>query len=137
MIATGRMSTFGGRDDPDMKNDAGLALYEPREADLRPDLFFPASSDNPNEETWKRLKTTSFYCALRFIQEGSRKVIQQTPVRITNPTTGQFILAFLVDRGPAESTGRLVDLSPAAASALRLVTNKDGCDEAQVETIFL
>ena len=38
----GRCSIFGGPGDKGMANDSGLALYEPKEADLRPDIFTPA-----------------------------------------------------------------------------------------------
>lgn len=123
----GKMSIFGGISDETMEKskDDGLALYTTKEADLRPDMFLPAPADNPNQETWKRLRTTFPYIALRFDETISREKNQLTPYKITNPKTGQFIVSFLCDFGPAESTGRIVDVSPGIAAALRLQTDDD------------
>lgn len=109
--------------DAGMKNDSGLALYEPWEADLCVGLFYPASAGSPNEPTWKRLKTNSYYIALRYNQKISRDILQTTPWKITNPKTRQWVMAFLVDYGPGESTNRLVDMSPGLAAALRVETD--------------
>lgn len=125
----GTMSTFGGRLDPCMAKDTGLALYEPNEADLRPDLF---ELDLPGVVTWKRLRVGSMYCALRFEEvfpsldknnPHDRRWLQEVPIRVQNPKTGMFVFVWIVDRGPAKDTGRLIDLSPGAAYALTLKTN--------------
>ena len=137
MKLIGKASSFGGPDDAGMKNDSGLALYEPHEADLRPDIFLPAPADNPKQETWKRLRTDFPYIALRFelFDDGgkplTRKGHQTRLWKITNPRTGQWCVGLLVDYGPAESTGRLVDLSPIILTRLRIETD----DEVWVEAL--
>lgn len=120
----GRCSIFGGADDEGMSNDTGLALYEPREANLRPDIFLPPPADNPAVPTWKRLRTDFPYIALRFSHDLSRRDLQNIPYRITNPKTSQWAVAWLVDYGPGEQTGRLVDLSPGLARTLRVQTDE-------------
>ncbi len=119
----GKMSTFGGISDTGMANDSGLALYEAKEADLRPDLFYPAPADTPTQETWKRLKTQAFYIAFRYDQKEIRQDLQWATWRLMNPRTKQMVAAFCVDWGPGATTGRLVDVSPGIASALRLETD--------------
>lgn len=126
---TGTASTFGGASDATMAHDTGLAFYEPWEANLRPDLFLPAPADNPLQETWKRLRTGAMYCALRVPNEYSRAYAHLFPWKITNPATKQFVFCWLVDRGPGVLS-RLVDLSPGAATALRIDTDKQ---EVEVE----
>lgn len=131
----GTCSIFGGKDDEGMKKDTGLTLYEAWECNNRPDIFLPAPADNPLQETWKRLKTDFPYIALRFkddiAERPGRIRVQNTPYRITNPKTGQWAVAWLVDRGPHESTGRLVDLSPGLARILRVETD----DEVEVNEL--
>ena len=134
----GKCSVFGGYNDDGMTDAEGLTLYEPAEADRRPDLFHGETRwpyDNgkaPKCPTWKRLKTDSFYIAMRFeefIDESrvSRKVIQQIPFLIRNPTNHVFCVGFLVDRGPGIKD-RLVDVSPGIAKYLILETD----DEVEV-----
>lgn len=127
----GRCSIFGGTLDVGMSKDSGLALYEPWEADLRPDIFLPSSAGQPLEATWKRLRTAFPYIALRFDTSLARSVNQTAAYKIMHPKTCQFVIAFLVDFGPSESTGRIVDVSPGIAAALRLQTD----DEVFVEKI--
>lgn len=119
----GRLSVFGGPDDKGMINDTGLALYEPWEADRRPDIFTPAPADDPKMPTWKRLRTDFPYIAMRFDKALPRDYLQWTPFRVMNPDTKQFVTAFLVDWGPNANTGRVVDVSPIIASRLRLQTD--------------
>lgn len=120
----GKLSIFGGASDKGMISDSGLALYEPAEADRRPDMFLPADAGNPNQPTWQRLRTDFPYIALRFSNLASLRAINQgTPYKITNLDTGQWVVGFLVDWGPAESTGRIIDVSPCIARALRVETD--------------
>lgn len=126
----GRCSTFGGADDEGMKprpgmpeGDTGLALYEPKEANKRPDLFYSAPDDEPNQVTWKRLKTRAFYCALRFDHSLPRHILQNTIVKITNPKNGESVEAYCVDWGPSGDLDRVVDMSPGCEEALGTQTN--------------
>lgn len=121
----GKCSTFGGFDDAGMLKDSGLAFYEPWEADIREDIFFPEDlgwlARHPEwvslyphrrQPTWARLRTYFYYIALRYDTTDTREVIQNTPFRLTNTKNANWAIAFLVDRGPAEDTGRIVDCSP-------------------------
>ena len=121
----GKISTFGGANDAGMTHTEGLSLYEHHEADLRPDLFFPRSSD-PTEGTSKRLRPDALYFAYRFKHEVFfRKDVQQTPFILRNPKNGKMVCVSLVDWGPAEWTGRMFDLSPKAAELLGVETDEE------------
>lgn len=124
MKLEGKISFFGGQNDSGMAYNEGLALYEHEESDLRPDLFLARSTD-PTEGTSKRLRTTSNYIAIRFDRTLSREYLKNITFHVVNPRTGQFVLASLVDFGPAVSTGRIVDLSPAIGLALRVETDDE------------
>lgn len=124
MKISGKCSFFGGSSDKGMDYAEGLALYEHKEADLRPDLFYPQATD-PNEGTSQRLKVQSLYIALRFNKEIDRHIHQHSMWKVTNPKTGQWVVASLVDYGPHQSTGRIVDLSPAIGQLLRVETDQD------------
>lgn len=127
----GKLSTFGGPLDQGMTDGEGCAAYEHSEADRRPDLFVPRSSDF-TQGTGRRLRTDSFYIAVRYPKdERSRDFWQKAQWRVINPRTGQWVACSLVDWGPAESTGRVVDASPAVARALRVETN----DEVEVQCL--
>jgi hypothetical protein len=129
MKTIGKISFFGGPNDKDMKHDEGLAYYEHNEADLRPDLFVPRGTD-PNEGTSKRLRSTqACYIALRMT--GGREKLRDSLWKVTNPKTGQFVIASLVDWGPAESTGRSADVSDAIGRSLRVQTD----DELEIELL--
>lgn len=131
MKLTGKCSFFGGPTDPIMKHFEGLAYYEHEEADRRPDLFLPRSTD-PLEGTCKRLKNTqSYYIATRVVS--SRPALQRSLWKVTNPKTGQHVIASLVDYGPNEKTGRVADLSDAVGRALRIETDA----EIEIESINL
>lgn len=131
MKISGKISFFGGPLDSGMKPTEGLAYYEHHEADLRPDLFSPRSSD-PLEGTSKRLRNThACYLALRMV--GDREKLKNSLWKVTNPKTGQFLVASLTDWGPHESTGRVVDASDAIGRLLRIETD----DEVMVELIHI
>lgn len=127
-LITGKVSCFGGPLDQGMKDTEGLSIYEGSEADRRPDLFLPRGSD-PLQGTSRRLRTDSFYIAIRFNKdEKSRDWWQRSAWRVVNLKTGQWVMCSLVDWGPNEKTGRSVDASPAVLRALRLETD----DEVEV-----
>lgn len=119
----GKISVFGGAADQGMANDSGLALYEPHEADLRPDLFDKPLASEPLQATWKRLRISSFYCAFRFEHDLPRWRLQETPVRILNPKNKKVVMAWACDWGPHPDTGRVLDVSPAVAAALEIDTD--------------
>lgn len=131
MKESGKISTFGGPNDEGMKNDDGVSLYTPKEADRRPDIFTPAPADNPLVEVWKRLRPDFPYIALRFDHDHGRENNQNTPYKITNPKTGQWVVGFLADWGPHVTTDRLIDVSPCIARALRVETD----DVVEVEEL--
>ncbi len=117
----GRLSFFGGPGDSGMDHTEGLAYYEHHEADLRPELFMPKSTD-PTEGCSKRLKALSaFYLALR--EDDSRECLQGSIWKITNQAFGWWVIGSLVDWGPNKDTGRVVDVSPAIGLALRVRTD--------------
>lgn len=131
MLFQGKCSTFGGANDKGMgprpgkpEGDTGLSFYEPFEADLRPDIFLPAPADFPLQETWKRLRPEFPYIALNVDHSKTRIEWRIIPWSVCNPKTGQWAVAFLVDRGPGDPR-RVCDLSPGIASRLRLETDDD------------
>lgn len=126
----GKVSFFGGNNDTGMRYSEGLALYEHAQADLRPDLFLPRSTDHI-EGTSQRLRTSSYYIALRFNKEIDKEVHRHSAWKVSNPKTGQWVVASLCDYGPHENTGRCADVSPAIMQALRLETD----DEILVEKL--
>ena len=120
----GKMSIFGGIADDFMKPEEGLALYEHWEADLRPDLF---TFRNLNRElgTSKRLKDNALYFAYRYDKDRPRGWLQKTPFLFTNPTTNLSVVCHLVDYGHKDETMRQFDLSPYAATLLKLRTDDE------------
>lgn len=128
---SGRCSFFGGQNDSEMLPTEGLSLFEHSEADKRPDLFNPRSED-PLQGTSKRLSDEALYIAIRFTKEDkSRSAWQKSAWRVINPKNGKSVMCSLCDWGPNESTGRVVDLSPAIGIALSLETD----DVVEVECL--
>lgn len=136
----GKCSEFGGPDDNGMngnaedtdgKVDSGLAYWEPHEANNRKDMFMDAPKDNPKQEVWRRLRTDFPYIAMRFDKTLPRKILQNTPFKITNIKTGAWAVGFPVDYGPGIET-RLIDLSPGLMKRLGLQTD----DEVEVERLI-
>lgn len=126
------MSIFGGPNDSGMVFAEGVACFEHKEADLRPDLFYPRATD-PNEGASKRLKPHALYFAYRFPRHLNRNAIQSTVWMFINPKNGLKACASLVDFGPAEYTERTFDLSPYLAELLRLKTD-DEVEGFQINT---
>ena len=136
MTLTGKCSEFGGKDDEGMFKDTGLAVYEPHEADRRPDIFYEEdpkwieehpewAKANPDQRqpTWARLRTYFYYIAIKYDKAINRKVWQNTPWKITNPENGDWCTGFIVDWGPG-ADGRVVDLSPGIMKRLQLKTDQ-------------
>ena len=122
MKLEGKCSFFGGAIDKGMKYDEGLSLYEHKEADFRPDLFRERSSDE-KEGASQRLRFYANYLALRYDQTFPRWEWQKTVWKITNPKNDKFVIASLVDWGPHERTGRLVDISYGTGTVLGVKTD--------------
>lgn len=120
----GKISVFGGQHDTGMTHTEGLALYEHKEADIRPDLFSQRASDL-TEGTSKRLKCNALYFAYRFPKAHNRKGLQLSVFWFINNKNGLTVPLSLTDWGPHERTGRVFDLSPYAAELLRLKTDEE------------
>lgn len=120
---TGKCSIFGGPNDSGMAETEGLALYEHHEADKRKDLFFPRDADQ-SIGTSKRLRPQVFYIAIRYDSKVlSRIYWQASEWKVSNLENGKSAIAKLVDFGPAEWTGRAIDLSPGLARELEVKTD--------------
>lgn len=126
MITKGKISVFGGPSDTGMTLTEGLSIFEHHEADLRPDLFTPRSSDL-SIGTSKRLNPKAYYFAYRFPlnPRPSRAILQATQWLFRNPSNGRCCICWLADFGPHEDTGRKFDLSPGAANALLAETDQE------------
>jgi hypothetical protein len=121
----GKMSTFGGPLDFGMKPDEGLALFS------KPDLedpkyaylFLPAPPPGTSG-LGRRLNPNQFYFACRWNYSATPKeFLRRSLASVENPKNGRKVDARPVDWGPHERTGRVADLSPGLAAALRLNTD--------------
>src|SRR5258708_4515853 len=132
---TGRMSVFGGPEDRGVGPEEGLALIEP--ADLADpwlgNLFLPSRPEGTTGLA-RRLNPQAFYLAMRWDYARFPKAfLRYAVVRLTHPANGRHVFARPVDFGPGDGTvidgratpdtGRIADLSPAAATALGLRTD--------------
>lgn len=119
---SGKCSQFGpsldGKPDSGMTDTEGLAVYEHGEADLRPDLFLPAI---PGKGVCRRLRKDAYFIAIRFPKGINRRELQCSVWRVSG--NGKSVLASLVDWGPAEWTGRAIDLSSAIVKELGVKTD--------------
>lgn len=124
----GKMSTFGGPHDSDMRTDEGLALVSPEDLSdhLRP--FFLLEQPPGTNGLARRLNPDAHYIACRWdYKQTSRAYLRQIRVRVSNPRQpGEQLEAQPIDYGPSERTGRVADLSPGLAAALKLKTD-DHC----------
>lgn len=104
----GKCSWFGGPDDTGVREYETLSLYHYQLArDLNPEAM---------------------YCAIRFTRFPGVLFKRShwkdnICVRVVNPKNDKFIVARIVDWGPAERTGRIIDLSPGAMKALGAETD--------------
>ena len=115
------MSTFGGPDDHGMSQDEGLALFS-SEAQMRAaglgDYLLPGTGG-----LGRRLNPAKLYIASRWPRELYGE-LRKRPVIVE--AKGRQLEFRAVDFGPALWTGRVADLSPGGARALRLNTD-DRC----------
>jgi hypothetical protein len=121
---SGRMSVFGGPSDSGVAADEGLALFGPDDVDDHPELFLP---QQPLGTTGlaRRLNPNAHYIACRWkYAETPRAHLRAIKVTVRNPQTGRSAEAQPADWGPAESTGRVADLSPGLAAFLGLQTDQ-------------
>jgi hypothetical protein len=119
----GKMSTFGGPDDPNVGLDEGLSLFDASDVNANPDLFL---ATQPPDTTGlaKRLNPDAKYLACRWDLDATPKsFLRTTKVTVSNPANNRSESARPADTGPAISTGRVADLSPGLATALGLETS--------------
>jgi N-acetylmuramoyl-L-alanine amidase len=123
----GKMSTFGGPDDDGVGPNEGLALFD--KADLSnpkyAHLFLPAPPPGTSGLA-RRLDPAQNYLACRWdYRTTPRAFLRNTQAVVVNARTGAQAFGTPVDEGPAESTGRVADLSPGLAAALGLDTDNE------------
>jgi len=121
----GRMSTFGGPLDTGVSPSEGLAYVEPN------DLHDPWFSDlflehQPPGTTGlaRRLDPSKYYIAMRVDNAnsgGREKVRRHYYTVIANGARVDEVK--LVDWGPNNRTGRVVDMSPGLAAKLKVLTD--------------
>ena len=120
---TGAMSTFGGPGDSGVSPSEGLALMA--KADLTdPKFAYLFELEQPVATTGlaRRLDAKQAYLAMRWqYSQTSKSWLRSHKIKLT--ANGITIQAQPVDYGPAEWTGRVADISPGAAKALKLKTN--------------
>lgn len=122
------MSTFGGPHDFGMSPSEGLALFEPRDLDdpRHRDLFLPAQPPGTTG-LGRRLNPEKFYLACRWdYKVTSRSFLRNTTAEVVSVKDNMLsVAARPVDWGPHVDTGRIADLSPGLAAALRLNTDDE------------
>jgi hypothetical protein len=134
-LGSGKMSTFGGPADEGVGPHEGLALVGPSDLGVWwwSYLFLPESPVGTTGLA-RRLNPRAFYLAMRWnYAVYPVQFLRNTMVKLTNPANGFHVLARPVDFGPGDGsvidgettrdTGRIADLSPAAATALVLRTD--------------
>jgi len=117
----GQCSTFGGPDDLGVAADEGLALYS--DWTQAPHLFL---SYQPTGTTGlaRRLNPEVPYLACRWdYDEHPKQMLTEEMALVRAPSTGKFLKCYPVDWGPHSDTGRVCDLSPAAAEYLGVSTD--------------
>ncbi len=122
--ATGKMSVFGGPNDPGMAPDEGLALMSSRDiTDPRFSRLFLPDQPAGKPGLSHRLNPVSLYIAMRWNYHVTPlDALRAGHVVVTN-STGKSVNAKPVDWGPNIETDRICDLSQGVADALGLQTN--------------
>lgn len=117
---SGPCSTFGGPRDTGMSKTEGLALMS--EADLARGWWFSSLCNAGNAGGMAhKLNPEAFYVACRWNYAAtSKEALRWAVARVT--AKGRTVWCRPVDWGPAEWTGKAVDLSPGAARTLGVVT---------------
>jgi hypothetical protein len=109
------MSTFGGPHDTGVGPNEGLALIGSHNSGDFGQLFLAEQPPGTTGLT-RRLNPEAFYIACRWDYQVTPKVdLLKSKATVTNPANGKSAQAQPVDWGPAESTGRVADLSPGLA----------------------
>ena|SRR5271166_6637055 len=119
----GRMSVFGGPNDPGVGPDEGLALVDASNFESLKEYFLP---NQPPGTTGlaRRLNPETLYIACRWdYRILSKALLVRSLVSVTNPENGLTKQAKPIDWGPAITTGRVADLSPQLARLLDLRTD--------------
>jgi hypothetical protein len=124
----GPMSTFGGPHDFGMSPSEGLALFEPNDLDdpRHRDLFLAAQPPGTTG-LGRRLNPDKFYLACRWdYKVTSRSFLRNTTAEVISVKDNTLsVAARPCDWGPHADTGRIADLSPGLAAALRLNTDDE------------
>jgi len=116
------MSIFAGPNDKGVGEQEGLALIE--EVDLRDWWFRYLFRDDESVGLARRLNPDGFYCAARWeYNDVPRDVLRHSFMRLSSGKTQRPIFARPVDWGPNERTKRVLDISPGAATALKVNTD--------------
>lgn len=127
-VAEGRVSHFGGPDDPGVSPSEGLAfIYSTAD---QPTLFL---SYQPEGTTGlaRRLNPDQPYVACRWPYDSGnkaqwREVLLHEMAMVVAPKTGKSIKCFPADWGPhEEKTGRVADISPSALEYLGITTDDE------------
>jgi N-acetylmuramoyl-L-alanine amidase len=124
MKIVGKISTFGGPDDMGVAENEDLALYwEDSQVAMHPELFL---SEQPPGTTGlaRRLDPRAPYIACRWSYAGYTKDELRDALFVI-VTNEKAVLCRAVDWGPHETTGRIVDVSPAIADKLDLATDDE------------
>ena len=125
----GKMSFFGGPNDPGVKPDEGLSLFDQADVAANPDLFLPAQPPGTTGLA-RRLNPQANYLACRWsLALTPKSYLKTITVKVTNPKNNKSENARPADTGPATWTGRAADLSRGLADKLGLKTD----DECEVE----
>lgn len=118
LVFSGPMSTFGGPDDSGMSATEGLAMVQSYFEFAQMSAYFQRGA-----LFWygRKLDPNTFYVAWRY-PKSLRIWLRTHKVKVR--ANGKCFEAQTIDWGPAEATGRVVDLSPGLAKALGLQTDQ-------------
>lgn len=115
----GKVSQFGGALDRGMTPTEGVALYYPTSDDPQ-GLFLPGQVGRG-----RGLNTRAFFCAMAWDYKlHSAGYLRSVRVGVKCLRTGQSVLAWPVDYGPAAWTGRIIDVSPAVLLHIGATTDE-------------
>ena len=135
MIAVkGKCSYFGGKDDTGVGEREGLALIENSDLDhwRYRHLFVSAVNWDNSKGLARNLNPNALYCAMRWSELGlDRSAARNAMVKVSFGSA--FVWCQPCDYGPGDGkpvdgqdtrdTGRVIDLSPGALSALGVKTD--------------
>lgn len=123
MRVSGRCSWFGGPLDRGVAPDEGLALISSYEQ--APHLFLEKQPIGTTGLA-RRLNPNASFIACRWdYDEMSKQDIVKTFAMVRARKTNHVIIAFPVDWGPHESTGRVADISLGAMRRLGIMTDDE------------